>query len=415
MIRSSLSFCAAATLAIFIHQSCPTVWAAPEFRQGESGVCSLDVSASGGKIHLLLARKRENAPGAPDITHQFSVDWGETWSAPKIVNADAPPPHSLHRGSDARIVTAGSQLMAVWTSKGTDKWGSGPLATALSGDGGMTWNAGPNPSDDGRTDGHGFVAADASPNGAFHLAWLDNRGDRRGLRYAESRDGGWKWSSNVTVVPRTCECCWNSILSMEDGCAAILFRAVEPRDMALAITRDYGQNWSSPTVVGRFGWDLKACPHVGGALARTSLHGRNRLHAVVWTAQQGAAGVYCLHSDDMGHSWGSPRRMGHSRANHPHMAANSRGFIAAAWDAEGTDGITRVWMCISRSEGETWSVPTCVSNAEKNSEHPRIVGVADGFRIFWTEKSKSESAEWNSVMIDPLDERFTPSFGGLVQ
>jgi hypothetical protein len=376
------------------------------------GIQSLDVCVDGDHLHLLLGRR---APGgAWEITHCSSADWGGTWSPPVAVHEGSAQPHVLHRGSDARLAVSGSRLLAVWTARGTDKWGSGPLATALSGDAGRTWAPGPNPADDGRTDGHGFVAAGTTAAGAFHLAWLDNRGDQRGLRYAQSRDGGETWSANATAVPRTCECCWNALVPTGDGGAAVLYRMPSPRDMAVVRTSDGGAHWTTPKTVGEFGWNLQACPHVGGALARSTHADTACLHAVVWTGQPEKAGVYHMRSKDEARTWSPPRRMGAPQGSHPHLAAGGSGAVAVVWDAP-EEGKFGVWTCVSRDHGDSWSVPIRLSRPSEHAEYPRIVPTPGGFRVFWTGGIPGQDATWSSVSFSFAEDRFAPSFGTLLQ
>lgn len=379
-------------------------------RHEHPGVNSLDVCVDQDRIHLLLGQK--NAANDWEISHQFSDDWGATWSSSVMVNAGAPAPHALHRGTDARLAVSGRNLLAVWTAQGTDKWGSGPMATALSRDGGKTWKPGPNPADDGRTDGHGFIAAGTTAAGGFHLAWLDNRGDQRGLRYAESQDGGWTWSANATAVARTCECCWNAITPLEGGGAAVLYRAVSPRDMHVVLTRDRGAHWSTPLVAGAFGWQFEACPHVGGALTSSRPGGKSHLHAMVWTGHAEKAGVYHLRSTDGAQTWSEPRRMGVAHASHPHLAAAASGALAAVWDAP-EQGASSVWTCVSRDDGQTWSIPVRLSPPGQSAEYPRVVPAKNGFRIFWTGGEPGRVTQWNSVNIIPEEDRFAPSFSTL--
>ena len=79
---------------------------------------------------------------------------------------------------DAQLAAApdGQHLVAAWTTAGTqDRFGRGPIATAVSADGGATWAPGPNPADDGLSTGHAFLDLACDAKGSFHLVWLDGR------------------------------------------------------------------------------------------------------------------------------------------------------------------------------------------------------------------------------------------------
>ena len=76
-----------------------------------------------------------------------------------------------------------------------------------SADGGRTWTNGPNPSDDGTTDGPALLQLMADPEGRSNAYWLDSRDGGQGLRASSSNDGGRNWTANATLDQRTCECC----------------------------------------------------------------------------------------------------------------------------------------------------------------------------------------------------------------
>jgi hypothetical protein len=287
--------------------------------------------------------------------------------------------------------------VAAWTSAGTDSWGSGPLTVVASADGGKSWVPCENPADDGRTDGHNFLALASDGAGLFHLAWLDSRDGDRGLRYALSKDGGLHWEKNHTAAPKTCECCWNSLAPLSGGGIAILFRARSPRDMHVVTSRDAGSDWSKPVPVGGFQWDFNACPHVGGALLTQRGPSGEQLHAAVWTGAPGASGMYHLRSDDAGQSWTAPHKMNVPLAWHPALAADSKNRLLAAWDTM-TAASPETWAALSPDGGLTWNPPVRLSKQGEPAAHPRVVAVHQGFRVFWTEERPLQTAVWKSVL-----------------
>ncbi len=357
------------------------------------GVESLDVTGDGAALHLLLASyPATNQP--PVLLHQRSTDGGVTWSAPARVDAGATTPKSPHRGMDAQLAASGAKLIALWGTAGTGLFGSGPIATAISADGGATWQPGPNPADDGLTTGHGFVDIAADAAGTFHLTWLDSRDGRQGLRYASSRDGGKTWSKNLTLKPDTCECCWNTLTLGTDSSVHVLFRDKNPRDMAVISSRDNGLNWAAPAKVGQFNWDFAGCPHVGGGLAVSG----SALHAMVWTGATGHSGAYHLRSEDRGANWSTPQRLGDADARRGDLASASAGSLAAVWDRV-ADGESTVHAATSSDGGKTWSAPKQLSAKGINAAYPRVVAVGSGYRVFWTESAPSQPGAWKSAAL----------------
>jgi photosystem II stability/assembly factor-like uncharacterized protein len=369
------------------------------------GVVSLDVYAeSPARLHLLTAERM--ASGAvPELRYVRSDDGGETWTAPVAVGVGQSPPEPVKRGNDAQIVAAGNHLFAVWTSGAATKMGRGPLVASMSRDGGRTWTPAPSPSDAKGIVDHAFADLAADEHGHFHAVWLDARegeGTGKGLRYARSTDGGATWSTNLTIDAQCCECCWNRLLVMPGGRVSVLYREHDPRDMALLRSSNSGKTWTQPVTVGAFGWNVTACPHVGGALVPSDSSGR-ALSAVVWTAKgSGMLGVYALTSTDAGSSWKSPIRLGGAQANRPDLAARGSKLVAV-WDEylELPDASGNfACAAVSTDQGKTWSASRQLSAVGPSASHPRVVAVNDEFRVFWTEQSAGKPVKWVSRKVD---------------
>lgn len=366
-----------------------------------AGTLSLDVWADGvERLHLLLGVSQKES-GEPGLVHRISEDGGNTWSDPVAVGEGQAVPFAPHRGMDPQIAGRGDRLVAAWMVAGTGTFGSGPLATAFSEDGGRSWQAGTEPSDLGTSDGTGFMDLAVAGDGIFHLVWLDRREDRRGLRHAESSDGGRTWSPNATVDPETCECCWNTLALWDDGTPLVLYRAREPRDMAVSVRFGGGAGsaakWSQPAAVGSFGWQFDGCPHVGGGLALVEAGKTRSVHAVVWTGREGVAGVYHVESSDGGLIWSEPQFLAGVLANHPDIAAAGCGTLAAVWSEPDGDG-RRVRAARRGPDDQSWGPASTLTGARVAATHPRVVPAVGGFRVFWTEAGgEGEQGVWRSA------------------
>lgn len=365
------------------------------------GVQSLDVSASPTGLHLLTGELASDGKST-ELLHTVSRDGGETWTRPVVVGGGQAPPFSAHRGADPQIAALGNQVLAVWMTAGTDAFGGGPMATALSADGGKTWTAGPNPADDGSTTGHGFIDVAADKDGAFHLTWLDTREGKRGLRYARSTDGGRTWSSNDTVDAETCECCWNTIIAGPGGKVGILYRDKEPRDMAVSWWGGAGKPWSAPRWVGSFQWEFQGCPHVGGGLASGGTDAAPAWHAVVWTGKDDAVGIHHLSSRDGGQTWSKGTLLAEKHASHADVAARGN-VVVMACDLGSKEG-SRIQARISNDGGVTWQPAAWLSESGRIATHPRVVAVEGGFRVFWTEQKGDGPVKWEMATLkQPAD------------
>jgi hypothetical protein len=355
------------------------------------GVASLDVYAQGDVVDLLVVEL--SAPGTA-LRHQRSGDGGAAWGAASDVPIAAAGVAPLTRGSDAQVAARGDRIVVLYQTKGSAKWGGGPMATALSADGGKTWKVGPNPADDDSSDGHSFMDLAVDGLGAFHAVWLDSRDGAQGLRAARSTDDGRTWQRNQTVDARTCECCWNTLLPSEDGEMLALYRDKDPRDMALAHARQ-DRSWERVGAVGSFGWAFEGCPHAGGGLARSSGGAKGTLHAVVWTGRKDEVGVHWLASGDDGRTWGRPRLLD-TTGRHCDVAATGSA-VAAVWDGA-RDGAPEIRVALSPDSGDEWKAARRVGSPAASASHPRVLATKAGFLVVWTETSGDGGTAWRSAL-----------------
>jgi hypothetical protein len=352
-----------------------------------AGARSLDLFARGGVADVLVTVK--TAAGL-ELRHQRSTDGGRTWSPPVRLPAEAGDLKSAHRGMDPQVAAHGDRLVAVWTRAGTSPWGTGPLGTAVSSDGGRTWSVGPNPADDGATDGHGFADLATDDAGVFYMVWLDSRDGAPGLRGAVSRDGGRRWSKNETLDARTCECCWNRLATSPSGSAAVLYRDADPRDLAVASSTDGGKSWGRRGTAGAFGWSFNGCPHVGGGLAYTG----TGLAALAWTGDEDDAGLYALRSEDGGATWSKPVRVG-AKTAHRGDLASAGGVLAAVWD-DPVAAKGKVLGATSADGGRTWSPARTLADA--GAGQPMVAALGPGrFLAAWIESPPGGDPRWRSA------------------
>ncbi|HET7369268.1 MAG TPA: exo-alpha-sialidase [Gammaproteobacteria bacterium] len=374
----------AITLAALLLQGCGQT-PQPQVKTGLAGleaVKSLDVYADGDTLHLLLAGP---SGGNTVMRYLQSSDGGMSWTAPVTIDAGHAPPYGVHRGDDARIAASGPHLVATWPTQGSGWGGSGPMASAISDDGGQSWHPGGNPAGDASLS-EAFIDLAAGPGGIFHAVWLDSRHGQQGLQYAHSSDGGEHWSNVLTIDPATCQCCWNTLRPAPGEGVYVLYRNVDPRDMGLAASNDGGASWQRRGPVGAFDWQFDACPHTGGGLAVTGGSAAPVLHAVVWSGKRGELGLHYLVSSDGGRSWLALGRLGDDTARHVDLAALDGQHLAAVWDAA-TEAGSGIFAARSHDGGKTWGQPRGLSAPRAQAEHPRIVATADGYRIFWTQRN----------------------------
>jgi hypothetical protein len=385
-----------AALAAFLAISGP-VPAHEKHPESVAGVLGVDVFASGDVVDTLLAVQPPGAESV-ELKHTRSRDGGATWSRPTPILRGQAKVFSPRRGAEPQIAASGDRLVVIWTEPGTSAWGSGPLASAVSSDGGKSWKKGPNPADDGTTKDHGFVDIAAFAPNAFLAVWLDSRDGGQGLRSAASKDGGTSWSQNVTVERRTCECCANRLL-VREGAVDVIYRGRDPRDMNVARTTDGGSVWTKLGPVARFGWEFDGCPEVAGALASSGGKGNERLYALVWTGQESDIGDWAVVSNNQGRTWTKPVRMGDATARQLDLAG-SGDCVRAVWDEYRADAKQRVVLTSAACGGaKVWSKPTQISSSDVDASHPVAVATRRGVLVAWTERVGSGEVAWKARVL----------------
>jgi len=230
------------------------------------------------------------------------------------------------------------------------------------------------------------------------LVWLDDRDENgyQGIRYARSGDVGRSWEFAQTIDDSSCSCCWNRLLTGSADSAKVLYRDMEPRDMALAQTNDGGQHWQRASTVGEFNWQFDGCPHNGGALAWSG----DTLHALVWTGEESQAGLYHLYSRDDGNSWSVPQPIGaDTLAFHSDIAAHAGGHLLAIWDARGADG-SMVMISESMDNGRQWSTARQISTPGSSAQFPRLIATPNGYLAMWVEQKTGGAKRWLSAILE---------------
>ena len=332
-----------------------------------AAVSGIDVLAEGSVTHLIEGR----SGGEVSLWH-LSVGADGKGSAPARVDKGLPAPYRAHAG-DMRLAADGKTLFVIYSASGTGPAKSGPLAAALSQDGGKSWKRAGAPGSDG-AHGRRFPAV-VFGGGALHAVWIDRGGGSR-LLYARSSDLGRSWSKPVNLDDGICECCWNA-LAFEDGKLCALYRDRDPRDMNAVCSADGGVSWAAPTRIGGFRWRFNACPHVGGALASNG-----GFEALVWDGSEKKRGLYFARSEG-GKSWSQPALVS-ADGKHGDLASDGK-RLAAVW----SDGAGALSAALSEDGGKSWKTRALVP---ENAMHPRVIGSGGKFRVFWLE----HGAGWSS-------------------
>ena len=352
------------------------------------GVISVDIVESNKIIHLLLGKHLQ---GKKSLWYQQSIDAGVSWSdAVKVIGQDHLEAN-FNRGSDAQLAVQGNNIVAIWASRveGAGRHNSGPMSAARSADNGKSWQVSTIPSD--LDIAHNFFDMDGNAD-VISAVWLDRRADsatdkkaKKGLRHAQSTDGGISWSKDITLDDNTCACCWNTAKYSDQDELFVLYRDQDPSDMSIGVLNQQ-QHWTNLNHVGDFKWDFKGCPHIGGGIA---FQDKSQLiHTMVGTGHPEHLGVFYHRSEDNGKNWSQPVQLGDESALHSDIASDNNRVIAV-WDMRTEDGLS-IFYAESNNKGITWSEAKRISALGYRATHPKIIASDNAFLLAWTQSKNGK-------------------------
>lgn len=360
---------------------------------GLGSLISFDVYVDAQTVHALFAAETAERK-KPYIGYLQSSDGGLHWSAPVEIGHYGSKALESRIGNDVQIAASGDHVLAVWQVSGEIP-GMGPLFVVSSEDGGQHWRVGANPAASDLDQSHADLAADSQ--GRFHLVWLDDRDENghQGLRYARSSNNGLDWQQQQTIDDSSCSCCWNRLLISADDHLQVLYRDMEPRDMALAQSVDGGQGWQRTATVGEFNWVFNGCPHNGGGLAYVD---NQTWHSLVWTGADSKVGLYHLQSADAGRHWSTPHPMEAGLpAFHSDIAIDDAGRVVAIWDQLG-GGVYSIVFSQSDDQGGQW-MPAQILSTDGSASFPRLLATEAGLLAMWVAQKPGASKQWQAAVL----------------
>jgi hypothetical protein len=269
-----------------------------------------------------------------DLFFASSADVGDSFTAPQRIN-NVPGEVSDHGENSAELLVSPdeSTLYAVWNTRDPQNPAGSHLRSSRSTAMTPSWSPAVTIDDDSQAVSHSFQGAFVAPDGTIYAAWLDARegqgergightGGAASVYLARSRDGGKTFEKNVRVAGNICPCCRVS-LGAAGKRIVVAWRQVgagDVRDIYAASSSDQGATWSKPVLVGRDGWKIKGCPHVGPSLAALG----NTLYVAWFSEGGGKPAVYVSSTTNGGESF-APKRVlsdGTFDPTHPFLTAN---------------------------------------------------------------------------------------------
>jgi len=305
---------------------------------------------------------------------------------PVRVNPGGLSVDSVHQ-SPGVVTGPGGEVYVSWASAKDKPEGvifANDLRLSRSLDGGESFDA-PIMINEDRPISHTFEGLAVDESGDVLVAWIDSRdGWNKPATYLASiSDEGARVGESVKFGGETCVCCRVSVAAA-DGKEAALWRGVAEgnvRNMVLALGTD---GKFEQAVVHNDGWKLDSCPHRGGEVAI----GDDGEVYLVWYTEGASGVPEILFSKSGTVTMPGPMKIDSAEGSvpdQPGMAVNDKGQVAVVWE-DSTAVRRNIKMRFSADGGKTFGEPVVISRAVK-SFMPDITVAPDGrFVAVWHEE-----------------------------
>jgi hypothetical protein len=197
------------------------------------------------------------------------------------------------------------------------------------------------------------------------------------------------------IASGVCYCCKTALAAGPGGMLVAAWRHVYPgdrRDIAMAVSRDGGQTFSSPARVSEDGWAINGCPDDGPAVVVDT---GGTTHVVWPTVIPGETpeGALFYASTVDGRTF-TPRvrvpTLGSPRPMHPQITRDADGTLVVAWDEliGGAHVAAARWVRVSDAGVPTFGAPVRLA-ASGASSHPVLAGSSTGVVAAWSTGGES--------------------------
>jgi hypothetical protein len=276
-----------------------------------------------------------------------------------------------------------------WVAQWLEKTAAAPYAyhvmVSVSADRGESWSAPIRVHQDSSATEHGFVAMATGPSG-LDLLWLDGRnmaGEERGAMTIRTRSIGPdnRLGAEIELDPRTCECCQTALVRGPDGLIAAWRDRSDAEIRDIAVMRQVNQVWQPPRIVANDGWEYRACPVNGPALAADG----RQVDLAWFTGVNDEPRVWLVRSGDGGEHFGERIRIDDGQTlGRIDLEPLGSGAVLVAWleghsDQEATWRVRRVTQQGAESSRIVATVPRA-----RVAGFPRLAQNPDGVFLSYT-------------------------------
>jgi hypothetical protein len=326
------------------------------------------IAVDAGTIHLAWY---DDTPGNWEIVYSKSTDGGITWSAPVNVSNNTAGSYT-----PKIAVEAGGTIHVVWQD-----WtpGNSEIFYSKSTDGGITWSAPVNVSNNAGNQMSQTIAVDA---GIIYLAWWDS--GNREIFYSNSSDGGFTWSTPVNASNTA----GNSVepaIAVDAGTIYLAWADDTPgnREVLYSKSIDGGGTWSASVNVSNNS-GVSQFPSI-------AIDSSNNLHVVWMDNTPGNMEIFYSNSTDGGTTWSAAVNASNStgESSIPVISIGA-GTIYLAW-YDDTPANSEIFYSKSTDGGATWSAVVNISNNIGSSYAPTIAADGGTIHLAWYDDTPANS------------------------
>jgi hypothetical protein len=314
-----------------------------------------------------------DAPGNNDVFFSRSSDGGGTFSAPLNLSND--PADSL---SPQLAVDGSGNINVVWES---DNIKLGVLFSHST-DGGATFSA---PADLATNTGGSFGAQLAvAADGSINVVWEDDSNSGSNISYSRSSDHGATFSAPKNLSSNLGNSFESQIAVDASGNIDVIWADSTPGNFDIFFSRstDHGATFSSPN-------NLSNSP-ANSLHAHIGVDTTGGVYAA-WeenvAADAGNRDIFFTRSSDSGASFSAPTNLSNNFGNSSHasLIVDATGAINLSWE-DATPGLTNIFFTRSQDAGVTFSTPQNLSNDSGSSTRAQIAADNNGdLNVVWSD------------------------------
>jgi hypothetical protein len=189
------------------------------------------LAVSGSNVYIVW---RDNTPGNWDVFFRASTDGGATWGEMSNLSDDS------GSSDNPQIAVVGSNVYIVWRDSST---GKNDILFRASTDGGDSWSATKNLSNDGGSWNPQLVVSGSN----VYIVWRDSSTGKNDIFFIVSTDGGDSWSAKKNISKNAGESIFPQIAVSGSNNVYIAWVDDSPGnwDVFFRASTDGGDSWSA--------------------------------------------------------------------------------------------------------------------------------------------------------------------------